>query len=57
MAGTLSGQGDVRDELHTDSIDDNACDAAPSAAGAETAAAAAEPPKYIEGRLKAKPAF
>ena len=49
----------MRDELHTDSIDDNACDAAPSAAGAETAAAAAaaEPPKYIKGRLKAKLAF
>ena len=47
----------MRDELHTDSIDDDACDAAPSAAGAETAAAAAEPPKYIKGRLKAKLAF
>ena len=47
----------MRDELHTDSIDGDACDAAPSAAGAETAAAAAEPPKYIKGRLKAKLAF
>jgi hypothetical protein len=44
----------VRDELQTDSIDGDACDAADSAAGAETAAAAAEPPKYIKGRLKDK---
>jgi hypothetical protein len=42
---------------NTDSIDDDACDAAPSAAGADTAEAAAEPRKYIKGRLKAKLAF
>ena len=47
----------MRDELPTDSIDEDACDAAPSATGADTAAAAAEPPKYIKGRLKAKLAF
>ena len=47
----------MRDELHNDSIDSGACKAAPSAAGAETSAAAAEPHKYIKGRLKAKLAF
>ena len=50
-------QEDVRDELHPDSIGEDACDAAPSAAGADTTAAAAGPPKYIKGRLKAKLAF
>ena len=45
--------------MHTDCVDSDACDAAPScpAAGADTAADAAEPPKYIKGRLKAKLAF
>ena len=47
----------MRDELHTDSLNEDACDAAPSAAGADTAAAAAKPPKYIKCRLKAKLAF
>ena len=42
----------MRDELHPDSIGEDACDAAPSAAGADTTAAAAGPPKYIKGRLK-----
>ena len=47
------------EELHTDCVDSDACDAPPScpAAGTDTAAAAAEPPKYIKGRLKAKLAF
>ena len=44
----------MRDELHTDNINGDACDDAPSAAGAETAAAAAEPPKYIKGRCRLK---
>ena len=45
--------------LHTDCIDADGGDAAPpcSAADADTVAAAAEPPKYIKGRLKAKLAF
>ena len=45
--------------MHTDCVDSDACDAAPScpAASTDTAAAAAEPPKYIKGRLKAKLAF
>ena len=42
LAGTLSGEDDVRDELHTDKIDEDACDAAPSMAGAEATAAAAK---------------
>ena len=42
--------------MRTDSVDEDASDAAPtcSTAGADTAAAAAEPPKYIKGHLKAK---
>ena len=45
--------------MHTDCVDSDACDAAPScpAASTDNAAAAAEPPKYIKGRLKAKLAF
>ena len=45
--------------MHTDCVDSDACDAARScpAASTDTAAAAAEPPKYIKGRLKAKLAF
>ena len=45
--------------MHTDCVDSDAYDAAPScpAASTETAAAAAEAPKYIKGRLKAKLAF
>ena len=56
MTGTLSEQYDVRDELRSDSVSE---DAAPccSSMGTDTAAAAVEPPKYIKGRLKAKLAF
>ena len=59
MAGTLAGHDAVLEEMHTDCVESDACDAAPScpAAGTDTAAAAAEPPKYIKGRLKAKLAF
>ena len=46
----------MRDELRTDSVDEDASDAAPSCstAGAGTLAAAAELPKYIKGSLKAQ---
>ena len=47
----------MRDELPTDIIDEDACDAALSAASADTAAAVAEPHKYTKGRLKVKVAF
>ena len=49
----------MRDELRTNSVEEDACDAAPSCSsvGADTAAVVAEPPKYIKGRLKAKLAF
>ena len=56
LAGTLAGQDAVPEEMHTDCVDSDAYDAAPScsAAGAHNAAATAEPPKYIIGCLKAK---
>ncbi len=59
MAGSLARQDDVPKELHTDSIDRDAYDATPSCStsDADKAAATAEPPKYIKGRLKAKLAF
>jgi len=57
--GTLARQDDVLEELHTDHIGTDADNATPScsAAADDTAAAVAEPPKYIKGRLKAKLAF
>ena len=59
MTGTVAGQDDVPEEMYTDCIDADACEAAPacSAVDGDTAAAAADPPKYIKGRLKAKLAF
>ena len=59
MAGTLAGHDAVLEEMHTDCVESDASDAAPScpATGTDTAAAAAEPPKYIKGRLIAKLAF
>ena len=44
LADTLSGQDEVRDELRTDSIGEDACETASSAAGAGTAAAWQSPP-------------
>jgi len=59
FAGSLARQDDEPKELHTDSIDTDAYDATPSCStsDADKAAATAEAPKYIKGRLKAKLAF
>ena len=59
LAGSVARQDDEPKELHTDSIDTDAYDATPSCStsDADKAAAPAEPPKYIKGRLKAKLAF
>ncbi|CAL5226896.1 g9769 [Coccomyxa viridis] len=57
--GTLAGHDDVPETFVMDCIDSDASEAGPSCApaDADTAAAAAEPPRYIKGRLKAKLAF